>query len=101
MDGHLPIDRHEQTEAMRQIADVGGTRQLRQERALAVTFSATGRTSRGRRPRIASPFVEETERTGELGRLPALLHIKLCENILQMRLDGLGRDIERTRDFLV
>jgi hypothetical protein len=30
--GHLAMDRHERTEAIRQIADVGGTRRLRQDR---------------------------------------------------------------------
>src|SRR5271166_2263802 len=49
----------------------------------------------------ASPFVEQPERTGELGGLPALLHVELYENVLEMRLDGLSRDIERTSDFLV
>src|SRR5271166_2371829 len=48
-----------------------------------------------------SLFFEQAQRTGELGRLPALLHIELRKDVLKMRLYGLGRNIERTGDLLI
>jgi hypothetical protein len=52
--------------------------------------------------RAAPLFVEQAQqRTGELGCLPALLDVELRENVLEMRLHGFGRDIERPRDLLI
>ncbi len=44
-------------------------------------------------------MVKQAQRTGEFGRLPALLDVELRENVLEMRLHGLGRDIERTSEL--
>jgi len=46
-------------------------------------------------------FVKQAQPTGEFGRLPALLDVELRESVLEMRLHGPGRDIERTSDILI